>query len=303
MHMPRLILVGLAFVAAASCARPAPVAVQDLPSRSAPFDYVGQSWMRFDAKVAGASTRMILDTGGGITVLSPALCARVGCVPDGTHTGKRMSGQDIRVPMVRVSSLEIAGQHVTNARVGVLEAVGLLHPELGVEGFAALDLFRDQAFTFDYAGRRLVLEDEASSAARRAAGLAVQVRVENEGPSTVVYLPLALAPSSAPLEMEVDSGSRDMILDERFMAALGIDAGGPGVKRVEGRDETEHGYVRFFARLPRSAAVPGAPGIAVPEGATVMFQRIIHDGLLGHDFLSAHTTTFDIPRATMVFAR
>lgn len=258
--------------------------------------------MRFDAAVAGTSTHLILDTGGGITVLSKRLCDQVGCVPDGTYTGKRMSGQAITVPMVRVPSITMAGHRVENARVGVLDMASLLHPELGVEGFAGLDLFRDRPFTLEYGHTRLVLEDDASLAARKKRGSVSKVRVEDDGPSTVVYLPLEISSGSPALEMEVDSGSRDLILDERFMKPLGIDPSAPEVKKVEGHDETDHAYTRYFTLLPRPLHLRGLPEVGVPAQKTVMFQRIIHDGLVGHDFLSTHTVTFDVPHGEMVFA-
>jgi hypothetical protein len=273
-------------------------------SRSASFDFVGQSWMRFDATVSDhITTRLILDTGGGVTILSRRLCERALCVPDGTFSGKRMSGQEIHVQMVRVPALVIAGHRLSNVRVAVLDLDSLLHPELGVEGFVALDLFRDQPFTIDYRSRSLVLEDEKSLPARSAAGTAVDVRVMDDGPSTEVYLPVQLLPNLPPLFMEVDSGSRDLILDERFMATLGIAPHGPGVKRVEGHDETEQPYIRYFATLPSAASLVGASGITVPSGSTVMFQKIIHDGLVGHTFLSAHSTTFDVAHRKMIFGK
>jgi hypothetical protein len=287
---------------AIACSASHKAAVSPQEKGSFAFDYVGQSWMRFDAEVAGTKTHLILDTGGGVTVLSKRLCDRIGCVPDGTFTGKRMSGQAITVSMVRVPSIVMAGHRVENARVGVLDMASLLHPELGVEGFAGLDLFRDRPFTLEYGHTRLVLEDDASLAARKKAGSVSKVRVENDGPSTVVYLPLELSPGAPALEMEVDSGSRDLILDERFMMTLGIDPAGNGVRKVEGHDETDQPFVRHFTALPRSLHVPGLAGVGVEAGKTVMFQRIVHDGLVGHDFLSAHTTTFDVPHGEMIFA-
>jgi Aspartyl protease len=274
------------------------------PPKSSPasFDYVGQSWMRFDATVSDRIlTRLILDTGGGVTVLSRRLCERALCVPDGTFSGKRMSGQEIRLAMVRVPAILFAGLRLTNVRVAVLDLDSLLHPELGVEGFVAMDLFREQAFTIDYRSRSLVLEDEKSLERRSATGVPVEVRVMLDGPSTELYLPIQLLPNLPPLLMEVDSGSRDLILDERFMAPLGIAPSGPGVKRFEGRDETAQPYFGYFATLPGVAEVVGANRVTVPQGSTVMFQKIIHDGLVGHTFLSAHTTTFDVPHRKMIF--
>ncbi len=293
--------VAFALSAGVACARPTPAPVPPSPP-SRKFDYVGQSWMRFEARVSGKiATRLILDTGGGVTLLSKQLCARAGCIPDGTFTGKRMSGQALTIPMARVPSILIAGREVKSARVAVMDTSSLLHPELGVEGFVGLDLFRDQPFTIHYRSRELVLESEFTLDARRQAGEVVGVRVEHDGPSTVVYLPLQLANDTPALQMEVDSGSRDLILDERFMKMLEIDPTGAGVRRVTGRDETAHEYVRWFTKLANAARVPGTSTIGVPAGATVMFQKIIHDGLVGHAFLSAHTTTYDLRRSQMIF--
>jgi hypothetical protein len=292
-----LLIVG---VLACSCAPKKVVTAPAVPVDR--FDYVGQSWMRFPARVAGEPTHLILDTGGGVSLLSKQLCAKIGCTPDGTFTGKRMSGQAITVPMARVKSISIAGHEVKNARVAVLDTTSLLHPELGVDGFVGLDLFRDQPFTIDYATQRLVLENDVSLDGRRGRGEVVVVRVDNDGPSTVVFLPLQIGPDAPALQMEVDSGSRDLILHERLMTDLGVDRDGPGVKRVEGRDETAHEYVRFFTKMPRSARVLGTKQVGVAAGATVMFQHIIYDGLVGHAFLSGYTTTYDLARSQMIFA-
>lgn len=268
---------------------------------SVPFDYVGQSWIRVPANVGGVSTHLMFDTGGGLTILSDALCTKMKCVPDGSFSGKRMSGQSIDVKMARVPSIEIAGHRVENARVAVLDTSSLLHPDIGVDGVAALDVMRGEAVTIDYPRKQLVLEDAASRDARRKNGITTKVRIEDEGPSTVVYLPLSLSPEMKPLEMEVDTGSFDLILDERFMAALGIDPNAPTTRRVDGKDETANAYVRYFSKLPRALGVANAPTINAAAGKTVMFQRIIHDGLVGHDFLSSHVVTFDLRNAEMTF--
>jgi hypothetical protein len=245
---------------------------------------------------------MMIDTGMGITLLTPEACARAGCTPEGTFRGRRMSGQLIELTIARVSSLTVAGHRVKNARVAVFESDAVIHRDLGVEGIAGLDLFRDQPITFDHPAMRVVLETPRSLAARTASGRKVPVRVKHDGPSTEVYLPLELGPGMR-AEMEVDSGSLHMILDDRFMAALAIDPEGSEVERKDGQDETGQPYTRRFAKLPRGVHVPSAPELGVPQGATVMFQAIIHDGLLGQAFLREHVVTFDLAGAAMIFGR
>ena len=270
--------------------------------RVVPFDYVGQSWMRVPARIGdGAETRMMIDTGMGVTLLTPEACARARCVREGTWTGHRMSGQAVTLSLARVSSLTVAGHRVENAQVAVFDSDDIIHRDLGVDGIAGLDVFRDQPVTFDHPAMKVVLESPDSLAARRKAGATAAVRVRHEGPSTDVFLPLALGPGLV-AEMEVDSGSLHMILDDRFMPALGIDPDSPAIERKDGRDETGQPYVRRYAKLPRAAHVAAASRVEVPRDATVMFQRIIHDGLLGQQFLMRYVVTFDLPRQAMIFS-
>lgn len=275
------------------------------PTSSVAFEYVGQSWMRVPAQIGtGPASAMMVDTGMGVTLLTPEACARAGCMPEGTWSGKRMSGQSIELAIARVSSLTVAGHRVENARVAVFASDDVIHRDLGVEGIAGLDVFRDQAVTFDHPSMRVVLESAASLGAREAAGTKVAVRIKNDGPATEVYLPLEIAKGTV-AEMEVDSGSLHMILDDRFMGTLGIDPASPSVPRKEGRDETGQPYTRRYAKLPRDVPVAGigARKLGVAKDATVMFQKIIHDGLLGQQFLREHVVTFDIPHASMIFGR
>lgn len=287
-------------------ATPAPAittAPPPAPPRAVTFDYVGQSWMRVPARIAdGPATALMLDTGMGVTLLTPEACARAGCVREGTWSGKRMSGQEVALTLARVRSLTVAGLRRENVQVAIFESDEVIHRDLGVEGIAGLDLFRDQPVTFDHRSMRVVLETPASLTERAAHGDRVPVRVAHDGPSTEVYLPLELAPGSV-AEMEVDSGSLHMILDDRFSRPLGIDPDGPGIERKDGKDETGQPYVRRYAKLPRAVHVAKLPTLEVPAATTVMFQKIIHDGLLGQEFLKRHVVTFDLAGAALIFAR
>lgn len=275
---------------------------QPVLPRAVPFDYVGQSWMRVPARIAdGPEGRMMLDTGIGVTLLTPEACARAACIREGMWTGHRMSGQPVTLQLARVSSLTVAGHRVEDAQVAVFESDEIIPRDLGVDGIAGLDVFRDQPVTFDHPAMQVVLESPASLEARRKSGATAAIRVRHEGPSTDVFLPLTLGPGVV-AEMEVDSGSLQMILDDRYMELFGIDPGSPEVKRKEGRDETGHAYVRHYAKLPRAVSLAAAAHVEVRRDETVMFQRIIHDGLLGQQFLGRHIVTFDLPRSAMIFA-
>jgi hypothetical protein len=92
-----------------------------------------------------------------------------------------------------------------------------------------------------------------------------------------MYVEMGL-PGGRVAECEVDMGSDMLILDE-----------------------TGHAYTRRFATLDGTLHPAGAPGL-VQERPPVMFQSIIHDGLVGRSFLSRFAVTFDLARGLLVLA-
>ena len=67
----------------------------------------------------------------------------------------------------------------------------------------------------------------------------------------------------------------------------------------EGVDETGHAYVRYDARLPGAVHLAAAPETA-QVGPRVIFQEIVHDGLVGADFLYRYRFSFDLAGERMV---
>ena len=97
-------------------------------------------------------------------------------------------------------------------------------------------------------------------------------------------------------------GSDALILAERLAGEVGVDLADPGVRRVEGTDETGHAFTRFFTRLEGRIHPTGVPEL-VQEAPAVMFQRIIYDGLVGDAFLRRFRVTFDVPHRRILFGR
>jgi hypothetical protein len=235
--------------------------------------------------VGGVEARFVFDSGIGLTLVSDSLGAR----PTGeAFSGRRMSGQEVSVPLGTIDSLEVGGYRRRDLAVGVFD-LGID----GIDGFLSLDFFGGTTVTVDYASEHVVVGELP-------AAQPVVVRVERDGPSAVVHLPLEL-PNGRTIEVEVDMGSNELILDERLAAELAVDLEGPGVRRVEGRDETGHEYARYFTSLRGVVRVPTAPELAQRDPG-VMFQKIIYDGLVGQAFLRNFVVTFDVANERMMFA-
>jgi predicted aspartyl protease len=265
-----------------------------------PFEYFAHV-LTVPVSVCGFETKFIFDTGIGLNLISENLAAKVGCHPDGsTFTGRRMSGQEVAIPLGSLGSLQIATSVLRDVPVGIFD----MHAMAGlgdVEGFISLSCFRMTPVTVDYSAGLLIFEDEASLARRAAAGTSVAVHVGYDGCSTDVMLDMTL-PSGKSISVEVDLGSDMLILDEGLAADAGIDLREQGIHTVKASDETGHEFVRYFSEVRGDFAVSGAPSIRVTD-PQVQFQKIIYDGLVGDRFLRNFTATYDLASSRMIFAR
>ncbi len=265
-----------------------------------PFDYLAHL-VTVPVRVGANEVRFVLDSGIGLTLVSESLARRVRCEPtDSSFAGKRMSGQEISLPISRLPALAVGDHRKESFPVGVLD-MGQMAGLDGVDGFLSLKFFTDLPFTVDYSTRSVVIEDDASLAAREREGAAVDVEVESCPASVCVYLPMEL-PDGNRISAEVDMGSDSLILDCRLAAGLGVDLEAPAVRKVEGTDETGNKFVRYFTSLVGTLRAAEAPAVS-QDDPDVMFQDIIHDGLVGDAFLRRQPLTFDLPGERLIFGR
>jgi len=278
-------------------------AVSTIPFVHAGGDSGAEHLLKVPVVVNGHATTFVFDTGIGITLVDDDLLASWGLAANASYTGKRMSGQEVTVPLTRVPWLSVAGLRQDDVQVGVWDMDAFLPrtPEFaGVEGFLSLHALAEVAFTLDYARGELIVEDEAGLAAREAAGSVVPLEVHRDGPTLTVFFEL-LVPGGPPARVELDLGGRAIALDASFMQRLGVDPDGEGVTRVEKRDETGFDYTRHFATVAGPIAPAAAPQLEQRD-FKALFQEIIYDGLIGDDYLSRYTATFDLPGGRLILA-
>jgi predicted aspartyl protease len=260
------------------------------------FDRVGHL-VRVPVTIGGTGYRLLLDTGAGMTVVSSAVAARPDVRATGeTATGRRMSGQELTFPCVELPRLDVGGFTAT----GHLAAVADLGPADGPEGHDGLlgySLFLGHAVTTDPAAGELTITpadrfDEP--------GTVVPLEVRDHGHSLDPFVRLVL-PSGREVLVELDTGSQSLILHDRYAEECGVDLAAPGLETRTGTDETGGGFVRRWATIDGAVHLAGAPGTA-QERPRVMFQEIIHDGLLGTDFLERFRFTVDLGGSRLVLS-
>jgi hypothetical protein len=199
---------------------------------------------------------LLLDTGGGLTAVTPASVAAIGCHPWGRLTGFRMRGDRVDLSRCDGVKMTLAGLTVRVPEVGVWDfgkALPKNAPPLA--GSIALDAFANRAVTLDLADRQFIIETPASLALRlrREHALAVPVRFEREvGGASLVPL-IGIDTPQGRVWMEMDSGSDgDVIVNQPLAPALGLD---PADKRAQPMAVSLGGVLTLRARAQIASLV------------------------------------------------
>lgn len=226
--------------------------------------------------IGGDSLDFLFDTGGGVTVISPEVAARIRCTPSGRSVGFRMTGQMLAGPYCHDVSLSIGGLSLHDD-AGVMDFAQILGPNAPkVAGMISLSTFRGRALTLDLAHERLVVETPASLAARVRDMTPITARLATgvSGGELGVFVGVPVHATMLWLEWDSENNGRTF-LAPHAAKLLGV------------TDSTGRG----------SVALPLAPG--VHPVIAVQAKEIIHDGVLSARFLERATWSVDLATGRM----
>lgn len=265
-------LLSILFAAAWAVAAPSPEPVARLPLH--PLGEHGL--VLVDVTVGGEPRPFLVDTGGGLTVIGPSLAAAAGCTPAGRITGFRSDGGRLDLPRCGPAKLTIGGRERT-LETTILDLAALGLP--GVFGLVSLATFEGEAFTLDLAARELILESEASLAARTAGMRELTARAGRQAGGAGLDLFVAVSSPRGQLWLEFDSGNVGPLrLAPHAVTQLGIDltAESPDAPATLELDFTGLG----------------------PTAVQAIRSEQIYDGLVNARFFLEHVVTFDLRSAT-----
>jgi hypothetical protein len=244
-------------------------------------------------KVGGEEYRFLVDTGVGVTVVSSALAARSDVHRTGeTFTGRRMSGQAVEIPLVRLPTVEL-GDYTVDEHIAGVADLGEVDGPNGFAGILGLGFFEKHAVTVDAAAMSLTVQPAESF---RDDGYEIPVKLRRDAVSVDPFVTLVL-PSGREICVEVDTGSADLILDTRYLSDCDVHLDDCEV--TTGTDETGYQWTRRWATIPGAVHLAAAPE-TVQVSPRVQFQDIIHDGLVGSAFLERYRFTVDVSGARLV---
>ena len=232
-----------------------------------------------EVNIGGESLRMLLDTGGGQTLVVPSVAKRLGCTSGGISTGFRMSGERVQFERCGSRTMFVGGHALAIPELAIFDVNALLPAELPkLDGVLALDVFAQTPITLELKANRLVVETVRSLRSRAAHGENVPMRIATgvDGASAVVFV-AATTPTAQQVWLELDSGNLDAVLLGRHVGTG--DAGSP--------DSTITLKLGAFETPPTRYSV----------------RDLIWDGALNAQFMEAHAITIDMSREKVWLSR
>ncbi|WP_342249535.1 hypothetical protein [Sphingomonas sp. OTU376] len=229
-----------------------------------------------EAEVGGRKGLYLLDTGAGITLVSPESAKRAGCEPWGRLTGYNMMGTRHDGPHCgETVPIMVAGTTLKPPILGLIN-MGKLNPkDVDLDGIIGLNLFEGRTVTFDFAAGVMTLESEASRAARIAKMRPLRIRLKREVDGGALAVMAAVPSKKGTLWFELDSGNGGTVLASKPIAGLvGMDPA------MEGKQ-------------PADFEVLGDIRATTPDAFT---PDMIMDGNLGMPFLRNWVVTLDLAR-------
>jgi hypothetical protein len=230
--------------------------------------------------VKGKPGDFLLDTGGGLTVLTEEFSSGLDCKFWGRITGYNMFGKKNEGPHCDNVQVTAGGVALTPVAVGKIDFGGQFAGDKTPDGLLALDAFDGKAVTLDQKAGTLTIETPKSLAARTKKAKELPVRLVRDCSGRCLNAFIGVPTREGMTWLILDSGAGGVSLIARDHATIfGLDAN---------RKEQQ---LKFEA----------APGI--PIDSPVLLADMIMDGNLGQPFMSRYVITFDLAQGRLWFGQ
>jgi hypothetical protein len=256
-----------------------------------PFSFILNHLMVIPVTVNGEKRKFLFDTGIGVTVITKKFAEYLKLEPNGIFSGKRMSGQNLSMPLTALKTLKVGSVERGDFPVCIFDTSAFPSELKEISGILSPNFFEDVIFSMNYEKNEIQIR-EKQDRLERLCHYVIPVDVERAGPSVTIFVN-ALLPSSRRVRLELDSGSDALILNSKFMDEIGTDRKASQIDSSSCVDETGNEYVRYFTTLRGKISMAGSEEIYQVD-PRVIFQEIIYDGLLGNDFLKNYNVSFDL---------
>ncbi|MBX7113098.1 MAG: retropepsin-like domain-containing protein [Myxococcaceae bacterium] len=227
--------------------------------------------------IAGKPRTLLLDSGGGLTIVSSRVAAELGCQPHGRFTAHRMTNERIDMPVCNDVTLTLGGRDIRVPVAGVFDLAALAPKEFPVvDGVVSLQTFAHTPVTFDLPKRTLVLESAESLSQRIATAKPMEVRLSRPGAGVAldVFIAARHATGEEKVWFILDTGNDTaLILAPHAVKALGANCSADGKSCG-----------------PLNLDIPGLGA----QTLSPHVRELIYDGNIGVSALRNYALTFDV---------
>jgi hypothetical protein len=234
-----------------------------------------------EVRVADQDATMILDTGGGVTVITPDLADRIGCTPWGQLSGFRLSGERLTMTRCDDVALAVGTEALGSRNLGVFDLASLLPPDAPrIDGILSLDVLAATPFTLELGAARMTLETPQSLAARTAGAVEIPIRFHRQAGGASLTVMAHVPTDSGDLWMQLDAGSdAPLLIPPSSAKALGLDPTRP--------------------RQSSTLTLSGAGGGAISHAVDLRVRDMIIDGNIGIPVMKDWVMTFDLKQGRL----
>jgi hypothetical protein len=230
--------------------------------------------------VKGKPGDFLLDTGGGVTLLSEEFSKGVDCKFWGRNTGYNMFGKRSDSPHCDNVQINAGDVALTPVNVGKIDFGDQFAGDKTPDGLLSLDAFDGKVITLDQKAATLTIETPASFASRTKGMKELPFRLSRECSARCLSAFVGVPTREGMTWLILDSGAGGVSLISKDHAKLfGLD---PELKEQ-----------RFKYEI--------APGVTVDS--PVVVTDMIMDGNLGQPFMSLYVITFDLAHGRLWLAK
>jgi len=237
--------------------------------------YVGRL-VTVNALAGDETLKLLFDTGGGKTYITPDAARRLSCKPSGRSIGFRMSGEIVESENCDGISLSVDGISFHHAYIGVWDINSILPEDLPrLDGILSLKTFQNQPFTLDLSTKRLILETKESLENRTKTMTRLESRIATgpAGGALTIFLRGEIRESEDYGWFLLDSGNLDAVIVSQHMVNNNI-------------TDSTASSVTWESEI----------SLGNLSSVSVKFRtkEIIYDGALSEAFLRKWIFTFDL---------
>lgn len=230
--------------------------------------------------VKGKQGDFLLDTGGGVTLLTKEFSKDIDCKFWGRTTGYNMFGKRSDSPHCDNVQIKAGDVELTRVNVGTIDFGDQFPGDKSPDGLLSLDAFDGKVITLDQKAATLTIETPQSLAERTRTMKELPFRISRECSAKCMSGFVGVPTSQGMTWLILDSGAGGVsLIAKDYAGFFGLD---PNLKEQRLKHEI-------------------APGVLIDS--PVLVTDMIMDGNLGQPFMSEYVMTFDLAHGRLWVAK